>query len=230
MTSTKSLIRRLPSIAVHGLALAALLAGLQAPAGAQQAAAPAAAPSPARDIPLADLGGRPGAIRLTRLDGASMLSIPLSRRENIKAATLHLVTTNSIALNNRSQLVVRLNGHSIAQLQLSARQPETTADIRLPVEILKPGYNQLVFRVAQHSQDSQCEDPNAPELWTEIDTTQSTLRLQSELKPATPVLADLNDLFDPKQHAAQKFNIVTARHPDGDDALSAGGMVPRASA
>ncbi|NUU02817.1 cellulose biosynthesis cyclic di-GMP-binding regulatory protein BcsB [Herbaspirillum robiniae] len=257
MTSSKSLTRRFPSFAFHGVAVAALLlAGLHGPARAQPAAAPAAsatpvvpaaaaapatagpakAPVPAasaqpqpqsqtRDIHLADLGGKPGPIRLTRLDGASMLSLPLSRRETIKSAVLHLVSTNSIGLNNRSQLVVRLNGHSIAQLQLSARQPEITADIRLPVELLKPGYNQLIFRVAQHSQESQCEDPNAPELWTEIDTAQSTLRLQAELKPAAPLLSDLNDLFDPKQHVAQKFNIITARHPGSDDDLAAGGMV-----
>ncbi|WDZ97209.1 cellulose biosynthesis cyclic di-GMP-binding regulatory protein BcsB [Herbaspirillum sp. WKF16] len=224
MTSSKSLTRRFSFL------VALLIAGLQLPAQAQQAAAPSsAAAAPAvgqsREIRLADLGGRPGPLRLTRLDGAAQLSIPIARRENIKSAALHLVSTNSIALNSRSQLVVRLNGHSIAQLQLSARQPEITADIRLPVELLKPGYNQLIFRVAQHSQDTQCEDPNAPELWTEIDTTQSTLRLQSELRTVAPLLADLNDLFDPKQHAPQKFNIVTAAHPGSDDALSAGGMV-----
>ncbi|MBP0599859.1 cellulose biosynthesis cyclic di-GMP-binding regulatory protein BcsB [Herbaspirillum sp. LeCh32-8] len=240
MTSPRSLNRltRLPLHALLGVLFAALLtAGLQLPAQAQPAAAPKVA-TPAttaatatagatgsREIRLADLGAQPGPMRLTRLDGAAMLSLPLSRRENIKSAALHLVATNSIALNNRSQLVVRLNGHSIAQLQLSARQPEITADIRLPAELLKPGYNQLIFRVAQHSQDTQCEDPNAPELWTEIDTTQSTLRLQSELRSVAPMLSDLGDLFDPKQHAQQKFNIITARHPDSDDALSAGGMV-----
>ncbi|EJN10292.1 cellulose biosynthesis cyclic di-GMP-binding regulatory protein BcsB [Herbaspirillum sp. YR522] len=251
MSSPNSLARRFPLVATGSVLLAAaLLSGWQALAHAQQpqqsqqppralvAPAPAAtanvtvagtALAPAKDgsreIRLADLGGKPGPMRLTRLDGAAMLAMPLSRRENIKSAVLHLVSTNSIALNNRSQLVVRLNGHSIAQLQLSARQPEITADIRLPLDQLKPGYNQLIFRVAQHSQDSQCEDPNAPELWTEIDTVQSTLRLQSELKPVAPLLSDLNDLFDPKQHVAQKFNIITAVHPGSDDALAAGGMV-----
>jgi hypothetical protein len=178
-----------------------------------------------RSVPLSNLSSRVGPIRLTRMDGSASLSIPAARRENIKSAVLHLVTTNSISLKERSQLVVRLNNRTVAQLQLSARQPEITADIRLPAELLQPGYNQLSFKVAQHSQDVECEDPNAPELWTEIDTTASVLRLQTELKPLTPQLSDLNDLFDPKQQTLQKINIVTAGHPDSDAILSAGGML-----
>jgi hypothetical protein len=232
---------------LNGLLLAGLLLSAtfgMAPVSAQAlmplapAAKPVAAMPPAavavsnpgkdnglRIVPLANLSAKGGPLHLTRLDGAAMLSIPVSRRENIKSAVLHLVSTNSIALSDRSQLVVRLNGRTIAQLQLSSRQPEITADIRLPTELLQPGYNQLLFRVAQHSQDSQCEDPNAPELWTEIDTTASTLRLQTELKAFAPQLDDLNDLFDPKQQAPQKINIITAAHPGSDEALSTGGML-----
>jgi hypothetical protein len=179
-------------------------------------------------VPLSNLGSRIGPIRLTHLDGSATLSIAASRRETITSAVLHLVTTNSISLNDRSQLVVRLNNRTVAQLQLSARQPEITADIRLPVELLKPGYNQLNFRVAQHSQESQCDDPNAPELWTEIDTTASVLRLQTEMKPLTSqtlALSDLNDIFDPKQQASQNVNIVTAGHPGSDAELGAGAML-----
>ncbi|MFJ3056780.1 cellulose biosynthesis cyclic di-GMP-binding regulatory protein BcsB [Herbaspirillum sp. NPDC087042] len=227
---SKILASVLPALLLHALVQAAPPPTTPGQPVAAASVAPAPAPVPApttqgREIRLADMGGKPGAMRLTRLDGAAMISIPVARRESLKSAMLHLVATNSIALNSRSQLLVRLNGKTVAQLQLSARQPEITADIRLPLEMLKPGYNQLIFRVAQHSQDNQCEDPNAPELWTEIDTAQSTLRLQSELKPVTPLLSDLNDLFDPKQNLAQKFNIITATHPDTDDALTAGGMV-----
>src|SRR5450830_7505 len=148
-------------------------ASAAAPRLAGTAVAPAVKEVPAKIVPLSSLSSRVGAIRLTRLDGSANLSIPASRREIIKSAVLHLVTTNSISLNDRSQLVVRVNNRTVAQLQLSAKQPEITADIRLPAELLQPGYNQLSFRVAQHSQDVECEDPNAPELWTEIDTTAS---------------------------------------------------------
>ncbi len=184
--------------------------------------------APGKIVPLSNLSSRVGPIRLTRVESSAMLSIPASRRETVKSAVLHLVTTNSISINDRSQLVVRVNNRTVAQLQLSARQPEITADIRLPAELLQPGYNQMTFRVAQHSQDSQCEDPNAPELWTEIDTTASVLKLQTEMKPLTPQtlqLSDLNDIFDPKVQTLPKINIVTAAHPGTDAALSAGGML-----
>lgn len=212
------------------LALSVTLAQAQAPAPTPAAASTNATANTAKDasvhsIPLSNLSSRVGPIRLTRTDGMASLSIAAARRETIKSAVLHLVTTNSIALKERSQLVVRLNNHTVAQLQLSARQPEITADIRLPAELLQAGYNQLTFRVAQHSQDVECEDPNAPELWTEIDTTASVLRLQTELKPLAPNLSDLNDLFDPKLQVAQKINIVTAGHPGSDAVLSAGGML-----
>ena len=190
--------------------------------------APSGKDAAAQVVPLANLSSHAGPIRLMRLDGSAMLSIPLSRRETITSAVLHLVTTNSISLSDRSQLIVRINNRTVAQLQLSSKQPEITADIRLPAELLKPGYNQMTFRVAQHSQDSQCDDPNAPELWTEIDTTASVLRLQSDMKPLTPqtlLLSDLNDIFDPKLQTPQKINIVTAGHPDSDAALGTGGML-----
>ena len=216
--------------------LAAIAFGLSLLSGVAQAQpAPAATPAtpaaaavkeaPGKVVPLSNFSSRVGPIRLTRLDGTAAVSVPVSRRENIKSAVLHLVTTNSIALTDRSQLVVRINNRTVAQLQLSAKQPETTADIRLPAELLQPGYNQLSFRVAQHSQDSQCEDPNAPELWTEIDTTASVLRLQTELKTSAPQLSDLTDIFDPKLQTLPKVNIVTAGRPGSDAALGAGGML-----
>jgi hypothetical protein len=68
-------------------------------AAASVAPAPAPVPAPTtqgREIRLADMGGKPGAMRLTRLDGAAMISIPVARRESLKSAMLHLVATNSI--------------------------------------------------------------------------------------------------------------------------------------
>jgi len=203
-------------------------AQVRAGPGVAAAAAVAVKETPYKIVPLANLSNRVGPIRLTRPDGSASLSIPVARRETVKAASLHLVLTNSIALNERSQLVVRVNNRTVAQLQLSSRQPEVTADIHIPLELLQSGYNQLSFSVAQHSQDAQCEDQNAPELWVEIDTTASLLRVQTETKPLLPPalqLSALDDVFDPKQQALQKVNIVTAGHPDSDAALRIGGML-----
>lgn len=192
---------------------------VSAPANPQAVAASAA------PVSLATLGNLSGALRLAGAAASSSMSVPVSAREQVLAATLHLVVSNSISLiTDRSQLAVRVNGRTIAQLQLSSRQPEATADIRIPADLLRPGYNTLTFAVAQHTTEN-CEDPDSPELWTEIDTSASTLQLQTDLKPLTPTLSDLDDLIDPKAWSARPVAIVSAAHPDGDQALASGGLL-----
>ena len=101
-------------------------------------------------------------IRLRYTSDEFTLYVPVSPRSKVKSALLHLQLTNSISLlRERSQLAVRLNGRVLAQVPLNPEQPESSVDIRLPVALLKPGYNQLVFSVAQHY-TFRCEDPSAP--------------------------------------------------------------------
>jgi hypothetical protein len=192
---------------------------LPGPADAQSVAAKSA------PISLATLGNLSGALRLAGAAASSSMSVPVSAREQVLAATLHLVVSNSISLlTDRSQVAVRINGRTIAQLQLSSKQPEATADIRIPADLMRPGYNTLTFTVAQHATEN-CEDPDSPELWTEIDTSASTLQMQTELNPLTPALADLDDLVDPKQWSAHPVAIVTAAHPDIDPQLASGSLL-----
>jgi hypothetical protein len=186
---------------------------------------PAQVPASDAAVPLATLGNLSGPLRITGASASRSLSVAVSARERVSAATLHLVATNSVSLlTERSQLAVRVNDRTIAQLPLSSRQPELTADIRVPANLLRPGYNALTFAVAQHSTEN-CEDPDAPELWTEIDTNASTLQLQTGLKPLTPVLADLDDLIDPKQAAGRSVAIVAATHPQNDLQLASGALL-----
>ena len=96
--------------------------------------------------------------------------------------------------------------------------------------MLKPGYNQLVFSVAQHY-TFRCEDPSAPELWTEIDTIASTLTFDSDLVPLQPRLSDLAKLFDRKLGGEQVLSIVTASPaPMRDDQLQWGMLVAQGAA
>ncbi|EEA03398.1 cellulose synthase subunit B [Burkholderia sp. H160] len=191
-------------------------------AAAPQAVAAKAMVEP---VPLATLGNLSGPLRLGGESNSRALSIPVSAREQVRSATLHLVATNSVSLlSDRSELAVRVNDRTIAQMQLSSRQPELTADIRVPPELLRPGYNSLAFAVAQHSTEN-CEDPNSPELWTEVDTSASTLQIQTELKPIAPVLGDLDDLIDPKQEHGRSIAIVAATHPQNDHQLESGALL-----
>lgn len=180
----------------------------------------------AAPISLATLDNLSGPLRLAGERASTSISLPLSAREQVESATLHLVVTNSVSLlADRSQLAVRVNGTTIAQLALSPKQPETTADIRIPPELLRAGYNTLAFAAAQHSTEN-CEDPHAPELWTEVDTSASTLRMQTTLMSlANPRLSDLDDLIDPKQWGTRSFAIVDASHPVDDVQLATGGLV-----
>ncbi|MDO6806242.1 cellulose biosynthesis cyclic di-GMP-binding regulatory protein BcsB, partial [Wenyingzhuangia sp. 1_MG-2023] len=82
---------------------------------------------------------------------------------------LHLEYVNSIALiGERSQLVVKLNESVVAQIPLNPARPEGIADIRLPSKRFKSGYNLISFNIVQHY-ESNCEDPDAPELWSQLD-------------------------------------------------------------
>lgn len=204
---------------------AALTLAAPSAASSGQAQVPATG-NGAAAISLATLDNLSGPLRLAGQRVSTSISLPLSARERVESATLHLVVTNSVSLlSDRSQLAVRVNDTTIAQLALSSKQPETTAEIRIPPELLRPGYNTLGFAAAQHSTEN-CEDPNAPELWTEVDTSASTLRMQTTLAPiTTPRLSDLDDLIDPKQWGTRSFAIVNAAHPVNDTQLATGGFV-----
>jgi len=199
----------------------------------------ASAPAPSETVPattpvtlpLARLMTREGPVRLQGASATYTLSVPVARREVIREARLHLEFTNSVSLlDARSQLVVLLNDHVIVQMPLSSHQPEHSADIRVPIELLKPGYNSLTFSAAQHYTE-RCEDAAAPELWTEIDTERSTLALDAELAPLrAPTLAQLNELFDPKLRSPQRLIVVTVGDRISERQLEWGGLLAQAVA
>ncbi|GLS04454.1 cellulose synthase BcsB subunit [Chitiniphilus shinanonensis] len=212
--------------------LFALLCGplaLATEPAAGDASAPKAAAAAPGGLPLSSFLPTQGPLRLQGAEGRVEFSLPISARESVQYAQLRLVATNSVSLlAERSQLAVQLNGSTVVQLPLSPRQPEIVADIRLPVALLKPGYNTLSFVAAQHY-TMQCEDPAAPELWTEIDTTRSTLRLDTALKPINPTLADLADLLAPTQWSGGALTVVTPGQPQ-PALLAAGGIVAQGAA
>lgn len=157
---------------------------------------------------------QPAPITLRGATGQETLSLPISPRLRIERATLHLVATNSMSLlAPRSQLQIRLGQQVIAQIPLDAKLPQVLANIELPTRLLRPGYNELVFAVAQHY-TVECEDPSAPELWTQIDTAQSWISLQGGLQPLQPTLSSLPDIFDPKLWEPHRLSIVAVHGID----------------
>ena len=161
-----------------------------------------------RSFPLAKFLPWRESIALRNVKDIYDMSFPLPDRYLLKAAKLHLELTNSNALiRSRSQLVVRLNQTIISQIKLDPENPRTFADLELPIDKLKSGYNQIRFTAAQHYTEDECEVPDAPELWTEIDPVNSELRLDFTLRAKTPTLASIPFYIDEKL-SEYPFNIV----------------------
>lgn len=174
------------------------------PAG--QARAVGAEPSPSApwadgtslSIPLSKFAAGTGPLMLRDSEATRDIYFPVSSRLDVSGLALDLALVNSIALvPGRSVISVRLNEATLSQLRLDPEQPILRAAIDLPPELLRPGFNKLSLHVTQHYTDIHCENPVAPELWTEVDTSKSRLRLAGSLKTGDLSLARLADIFGP---------------------------------
>ncbi len=184
---------------------------------------------PARAFPLQGFQPAPGTIELRTATAESEIFVPLAERVRVHDATMMLHFENSISLlQGRSQLGVRLNDRVVGQIPLNPQQPAGVAEITLPAEHFTGGFNSFSFFAAQHTVNG-CEDTGAPELWTDVDTARSELRLDFDLAPIDPTLADLGDLISPAIGGARHLNILTSGDL-GQAELTWGGMVAQAVA
>ncbi len=207
------------------LLLVCLIVGAGYPAA--QAASNSALPM--NTMPLSKLVGQIEPIDLRGVRTIYPIFIPLSRRLSLEKVVLHLEYVNSIALvGERSQLVVKLNEDVVAQLPLNPKRPEGVADIRLPSSRFKPGYNKITLYVAQHY-TYECEDPDAPELWTQIDSQNSYVKFEGGLNALNPRLSEIEHLFDKRWLGNYELNIQTASGVDAESARW-GAMVSQAAA
>lgn len=143
------------------------------------------------------------------------ISIPVSARLKPKSMSVTLNFTNSIGLiASTSVLAVRFNETTLAQIRLDPNNPNGSAKVNLPVELVRPGYNVLALAVTQHNGDP-CEDPEAPELWTEINTATSVLEIDGDYSTAQLHLSDFDQIFSPGIGAAHRLALVTP--PLGND-------------
>lgn len=152
--------------------------------------------------------------------------VPQSARFQPKSYGLRLKFTNSIALlSERSVLRVVMNDVIVAQFYLDRTKPMNDVDIEIPLRVVKTGFNRLQFIVAQHY-TYKCEDPSAPELYTEINPDESYLSTTGEWKPVTERLSFLRWWVDEKLWIPYQFNICM---PSGgtltDEHLSLGAIV-----
>jgi len=162
-----------------------------------------------QEATLASFLGPEKSLMLRNARAGADVFFPVSDRIETIQANLHLEFTNSISLvQNRSQLRVSLNGNVLAQFRLNPDRPTVVANIELPERLLERGYNRLTFGASQHYTE-QCEDPNAPELWTRIDPVASTIRLEGTLASIEPRLSQLSNLMDRKLWGPFELSLVT---------------------
>jgi hypothetical protein len=176
---------------------------------------------------LYELGAPRPAFRLTTTQAEYTLKLPVSPREIVTGATLRLATTNSTALiRSRSELTVRLNGRPLAQFPLDPEKTQHTRELKLPVDALKPGYNDLSFAVVQHY-TYDCEDPAAPELWTEVDTVHSAVTFEvGGVRPNNaPRLTQLHVVFDERGWLPRSVAFVTGTDRVKEGQLAAAALV-----
>jgi hypothetical protein len=179
---------------------------------------------------LASLMARDEPVRLVTSQAEYSVYVPLPERLAVDAAELTIELTNSIALlEERSLLRIGINGRVVAQIRLSPREPAVTAEVPIPVKLLEPGFNRLTFAVAQHY-TLECEDPAAPELWTEIDTRHTVLRLDAKPRAPSMHLSTLDEIFDRRAWEEPSLTILTADETLDDDELTWGALVAQGAA
>lgn len=196
-----------PVAAPQPLAVPSVMPAATPPPSAGPTRAAAAGAQTTIRLPLRQLVGATEPIYLVTAASTYTVFVPISPRYNIKTCKMRLRFTNSIALlSERSTLRVVLNDRVIAQYYLTRNAPDHTVDFELPVEYLKWGPNQLQFIVAQHY-TLECEDPAAPELWTQILPDESYLEAVVTWNPIYPKLSLLRDLIDSKLWNTYAYHI-----------------------
>ncbi len=156
-------------------------------------------------------------VTLKGISNSYSLKIPFPERWNITSAELEIEFTNSISLiENRSQLSIWLNNKPIGQVRLSNRLPEGKMKIKIPANLIKPTYNEIVFKVAQHSQEF-CEDPSAEELWTTLFFDKAVLNIDYTQKEIPMLLSSIDEyLFDDKIFPSYAVNLVVEDFNDAN--------------
>lgn len=171
-------------------------------------------------------------MELRCMHGTRSLSIPIPERWKLRKAELSLrYSVSNNMLGDISQMVIKINGEPIAQTKLNPQNPVALLNVPIPLASLTPGYNDLELEVVQHYLRGECELSCAPDLWTNVSLTESSLEIEYDLKPLPLKLGEVTGLiFDPKQFPEATVNIV-AENSDRDSvtlaAIVASGIARR---
>jgi hypothetical protein len=155
---------------------------------------------------------------------------------------LRLVYVNSVVLvPSRSSLNVMLNDYTVRQVALDGQNPAQVLEVELPPSRFERGYtvNKLKMEFSMHYNEDACEVPWAANVWTQIDTTASTISIDAEPVPVLQAESqgrlNLDSLYIFMEQAGwypQRFHLVFPGVGSDltDDHLSYGSLVAQAVA
>jgi len=148
-------------------------------------------------------------IKLHSIKDKHKFSLPIPARWKVKSATLRFSYINSSALlAYKSRLVVSVDGIPMGQWVLDPENSHRQCELMIPGRMLRPGYHELTFEVAQHS-ERECEDPFAPELWTLLRLGEAQISFDYVNIPIPLKLSSIPDLIeDPKTIPVKRINFV----------------------
>ncbi len=133
------------------------------------------------------------------ISGEYSFSIPVPDRWKVLGAQLQVDYINSSNLTvDSSQLIVRFNHGPFNQVRLDPISNEGKMDVHIPLSLFKKGYNELNFHAIQHY-NAECENPCAPDLWTNVNLRNSFIELEYVELPVPLNLSRLSSfIFDAK--------------------------------
>ena len=141
--------------------------------------------------------------------------IPIPQRIKVQKLSLHLEFSPSKNLvKQRSSLNVFFNGQVVYRQKLDPNIDVYTPDIKIPTYLIKD-VNKITVSVAQHYCMNCCENPQSPELWTQIFWNKSYLKVTYTPKKIKPNLLSYRDyVLDYKNFNPLHFGIITQTSSD----------------
>ncbi|MFN4183654.1 MAG: cellulose biosynthesis cyclic di-GMP-binding regulatory protein BcsB [Hyphomonas sp.] len=146
-------------------------------------------------LPLAALRSDQGAIRLNGASASEEVSFAVAPQADVKEARIILRHVSGRSQQNlKPQLRLGMNGQFIAQLDGVTERAAAINEIVLDPMALQHGYNSLrIDAVQRYTLD--CQDNNAAELWTEVDTARSYIEITYARRAFAGTLADIGAII-----------------------------------
>lgn len=151
--------------------------------------------------------------------------LPVPNRYKVLRCRLFLDYTNSISLlPHRSQLAVAVNERILKQMRLEPSFPTNQVIVDIPPEILNYGFNPLQF-IAAHRSTEKCQDPNSPELYTQINPATSYLEAEMLPQPVPARLSAIREIVDEKLWYPYPFHICIPAAGSREDSFLTWGSI-----